>query len=119
MRRRIYVDPESDLNDHTLDAYLFDEGDRDFPPPGQPFTICDTGALYDEPLWAEYERACEEASALRRRIVAKLIAEPYDEVELAAKAAMRQAHHSEPYDPEESNRIRQTLLDNAKSKVLP
>lgn len=118
MRRRIYVDPEGDLGDHTLDAYLFEE-EFDFPPPGQPFTVCDTGALYDNELWSRYQIACHEAAVLRARIVEKLVAEPYDEVELWARDEYKRVHAPEDWDEDAIQRVRQRLMDNAAKKDAP
>ncbi len=55
MRRRIYIDPESDLQDNTDKPYLWE--DSDAPAPGESFGWCRTGALYDEALWAQYQAA--------------------------------------------------------------
>lgn len=119
MRRRIYIDPEGDLGDHTDMAYLFDP-EHDFPPEGQPFSICDTGALYDGDLWNRYQRACHTASVLRALICEKLIAEPYDEVELAARDAFRNEHdRKDDWDEEALERIRRDLRRHAEKKTQP
>jgi hypothetical protein len=78
MRRRIYIDPESGLQDNTGMPYLWDV-DEDFEPQGTR-----TGALYDEDLWQEYLNACEHADNLRRIVISKLVNEPFDDVERTA-----------------------------------
>lgn len=108
MRRRIYVNPEGDLEDHTNKIYLYDptEGPWDEP------EWCRTGAFYDDALWAEYHAACEEVSRLRGRVLEKLRFEPLDEVELRISARYR-----ELMDREDSARDewveRDALVDEA------
>lgn len=111
MRRRIYVDPEGDLLDETERAYLFRDDDQ--PEPGQRFSICDRGALYNESLWARYVAACEVANDLRNKVCEALVREPYDEVERAVRTEWNAA---DEYDAEQSHTWEAQLRENARRR---
>lgn len=114
MRRRIYIDPEGDLGDHTTRAYLF-HPERD--PTDTAFSICDTGALYDDELWQRYEAACEESNRLRNEVVSALVHEPYDGVELAAREVMN--IRDDNWDRDAMEQAEAQLLAHAATRNKP
>ena len=74
MRRRIYISPDSGLEDVTGSPYRYYRLVNNLP----------HGALYDDPIWNAYLAAREALSVLERAVIARLCGEPYDEVERRA-----------------------------------
>lgn len=108
MRRRIYVDPEGDLQDRTdsPDSYADEQ-------PWTEVAWCRTGVLRDEVLWAQYLVAVAEVSRLRRMVVEQLRYEPPDEVETRIAARVEHMCSADDWDPDEIDRLRAESMKNA------
>jgi hypothetical protein len=87
VKRRIYISPDSGLEDNTTSPTLWDCG-HDDSWEDTPDRLCRTGVLYDDALWEQYQTAEAEVSRLRRLVCEALIQEPYTrkERDLAKRA---------------------------------
>ena len=116
MRRRIYIDPESNLGDVTTRPYAW-RVDLDRTGDLQP---CETGALYDDDLWGAYQDALAHARALESEILAKLTREPLDDVEQQFVKEHEAARHKGGLAwLDERSRIAQALIANAETRSKP
>lgn len=78
MRRRIYIDPEGDLQDITDEPYRWDSSQEPFTRAGW----CRQGVLRDEALWSQYQAAVAELNRLWSLVRDALKYEPLDAVEI-------------------------------------
>ena len=109
MRRRIYINPEGSLEDHTTDAHLWDMDQE----PGGEADWCRTGTLRDDALWERYLTAVKAEADLRREVVAKLAIEDWDETERQLAGRADVLLHGD-YSPEAMDAIQAEALENAK-----
>lgn len=116
MRRRIYIDPESDLRDDTGRPYGWDIGRAN----GLRLEWCDTGALYDDDLWEQYVAACEATSKLRRLVLEAMHPEPFDDVE---RELHRRAHDNmdtdDGYSADLDDELSRLALEHAAKQERP
>lgn len=113
MRLRIYISPDSPLEDITGDPFLYDCNCE--PDTG----VCGRAALYDVDLWNRYQAALELADDLKEQLFKKLKLDPWDDTERALWAEDVRRSVDEEYDHATALKIRAKALAHAASIEEP